>query len=102
MSVAGYELYLLRCADGSLYTGIARDADKRLLEHQGGTRGARYLRGRAPLAIVYRVAAGDRSSASRLEYFVKQLSKADKETLVAGGVTLEELFPQLEVAGSIE
>lgn len=102
MSDSPYELYILRCSDGSLYTGIALDVDKRRLEHENGTRGARYLRGRSPFEIVFRVVAGDRSEASRLEYFVKKLAKADKERLVAGEAALAELLPQLEGGGSIE
>lgn len=97
-----YSLYMLRCADGSLYTGIAIDVAKRFDEHVRGIRGARYLRGRAPFDIVFCAAAGDRSAASRAEYRVKRLSKADKEALVAGDVSLDELFPQLDGGGSIE
>ena len=60
-------LYILRCADGSLYTGIASDVDARLHEHEHGRRGAKYLRGRTPFELVYTQAAGDRSAAQALE-----------------------------------
>ncbi len=95
-----YQLYMLRCRDGSLYTGIAIDVDKRVREHESGTRGARYLRGRGPLELVLRLPAGDRSAASRLENHVKQLSKTDKEALVSGRSSIAELLPQLDGAGS--
>ena len=94
-----YQLYMLRCADGSLYTGIAIDVDKRLAEHLSGKRGARYLRGRAPLEIVFQARAGDRRAALRLEHHVKALKKPHKEMLVRGDVTLADLLPQLDGAG---
>ena len=102
MSTGQYSLYMLRCADGSLYTGIAIDVAKRYDEHVKGARGARYLRGRAPFDIVFCTTAGNRSDALRVEYWVKRLSKTDKEALVAGETSLYELLPQLEGGGSIE
>ena len=102
MSTGRYSLYILRCADGTLYTGIAIDVAKRFGEHINGVRGARYLRGRAPFDIVFRTAVGDRSAALRAEYRVKRLSKTDKEALVAGDTSLHELLPQLDGGGSIE
>ena len=89
--MSDYSLYILRCADNSLYTGIALDVDKRVAEHQDGKRGARYLRGRGPLQLVFSCEAGDRSTASRLEHQVKRLSKADKEALVSGSVNILSL-----------
>jgi putative endonuclease len=86
-----FSIYLVRCADGSLYTGIAVDVAKRLREHRLGTRGAKYLRGKGPLQLVYAAVAGDRSTASRLEYRVKQLDKAAKEDLIAGRLAIESL-----------
>ena len=53
MSRDHYKLYMLRCADGTLYTGIARDLGKRLEEHRCGKRGAKYLRGRVPFDLVF-------------------------------------------------
>jgi putative endonuclease len=83
MSTADWQLYLVRCADGSLYTGIATDVERRFAEHQAG-RGAKYLRGRGPLQLVYRQPAGDRGQALRLELAIKRLSKQEKEALVRG------------------
>lgn len=78
-------LYLLRCADGSLYTGISVNVERRLREHANGDgkgRGARSLRGKAPLSLVYCLELTSRSEALKLEYRVKQLTKLDKEQLV--------------------
>ena len=56
-------LYLVRCGDGTLYTGISTDVDRRLAEHSGG-KGARYLRGRGPLALARKIRVGDKARAS--------------------------------------
>lgn len=84
-----YSIYILRCADGSLYTGIALDVRRRLEEHRSGVRGAKYLRGRLPVELVFEIAAGDRSDALRLEHRVKRMSKRDKEALIAGALVLQ-------------
>ena len=82
-----YSLYILRCADGSLYTGIALDVARRLEEHRNGTRGAKYLRGRTPVELVFERPAGDRAAALRLEHRVKRLSKSEKEALIGGDLS---------------
>ena len=69
----------MRCGDGSLYTGIATDVRRRFEEHMRGVRGAKYLRGRAPLALFFQHPAGDRSQASKIEYYVRKLPRTDKE-----------------------
>lgn len=91
MTKPDFSLYILRCADGSLYTGIAADVQKRLAEHEAGPRGAKYLRGRGPFEIVYSSIVGDRASASQVEYRVKQLSRARKLELIEGRRKLAEL-----------
>ena len=73
-----YSIYLVRCADGTYYTGIATDVARRVDEHAGSARGARYLRGKGPLRIVYQRVIGDRGLASRIEARVKRLPRADK------------------------
>ena len=83
-----YSLYILRCADGSFYTGIARDVDKRVLQHEEGAHGAKYLRGRKPFTLVFRMPAGTRSAAQRLEHRVRRLSRARKRALIDGMLTL--------------
>lgn len=75
-------LYMVQTASGALYTGITTDVARRFLQHQRGT-GARALRGKGPLTLVFQCPAGDRSQASRLEYQVKQRTRADKLLLVS-------------------
>lgn len=85
-------LYMVRCRNGTLYTGITTDVERRLVEHQeGGPRAARYLRGKGPLELVYTMGAGDRAQASALEYRVKSLTRADKQSLIAGVLKLGAL-----------
>lgn len=91
MPAAEFSLYIVRCADGALYTGIAADVDKRLAEHASGVRGAKFLRGRGPLEVVFAEAVGDRASALRLEHRVKRLTRAQKLELVRGERRLAEL-----------
>ncbi|MCK5725923.1 MAG: GIY-YIG nuclease family protein [Thiotrichaceae bacterium] len=74
-------VYILRCADKSLYTGITTDIQRRLKEHNG-VGGARYTRSRQPVILVYQESADCRSSASQREYAIKQLSKKQKEALI--------------------
>lgn len=92
MSSPVYTLYIVRCADDSLYTGIAADVDKRLSEHASSARGSKYLRGRGPLRLEFAEQVGDRAKASALEYRVKQLAKAQKEALISGQDSLDDLF----------
>jgi putative endonuclease len=83
---------MIRCADGSLYTGITTNADRRFSEHQGqGPKSAKYLRGKGPLELVFTAAAGTRSEATRLELRLKKCAKATKEKLVSGETTLMAL-----------
>jgi putative endonuclease len=76
-----WSVYLVRRADGALYTGIALDVARRLQAHRAGS-GAKALRGRGPLRLVLAVRVGDRGAALRIEARWKQLRKADKERLV--------------------
>ena len=92
MANTEYSVYIVRCADDTYYTGIAADVARRLVEHESSPRGAKYLKGRGPLQLVYSQAAGDRSKASRLEYRIKQLNRSDKEALISGRTTLQRLF----------
>ncbi len=92
-----YRLYILRCADGTLYTGITVDLPRRMREHESGNRGARYLRGRTPFELAFDANAGNRSLASRLEFRVKRLPKRDKERLIAGRLSLDSLLDEDQV-----
>lgn len=80
--MTAWSVYLIRTADGALYTGISTDVDRRLAQHSAGS-GAKYLRGRGPLLIVFRRELGDRSLAQRVERRLKSLTKSEKELLVA-------------------
>lgn len=91
MSAGEYSLYIVRCRDGSLYTGIATDVERRLREHESGHRGARYLRGRGPLQLEFTERLGDRATAQQYEHRVKRLQRERKEALIAGRLSLAEL-----------
>jgi putative endonuclease len=80
---AQWHLYLVRCPDGALYTGITTDVERRLAAHRDN-RGAKRLRGRSPLQLVFSQAVGDRTQAMRVERRVKALSKSEKECIVRG------------------
>ena len=87
-------LYIIRCADNTLYTGITIDVEARFATHQSQTsRSAKYLRGREPLTLVFQVPIGSKSKASRAEYYVKRLSKQNKEKLIQGQLNIDELMP---------
>ena len=75
-------LYMLRCGDGTLYTGITTDVEKRLAVHRAG-KGAKYTRGRQPLELVYRENCPNHSAALRRELEVKKLTRQQKEALIA-------------------
>ena len=76
-----WHVYILRCADGTLYTGITTDLDRRLAEHNSGA-GARYTSARRPVELFYTERARDRSDASRREAEIKAMSRADKLRLL--------------------
>jgi putative endonuclease len=82
-----YTIYVLRCADGSLYTGIARDLEARLAAHNRGA-GARYTRGRGPVEVVWKRGRQAPRAARQLEYAIKALPRRDKERLIAGDEAL--------------
>ncbi len=78
-------VYLVRMQHGALYTGISTDPERRLRQHQGEiVGGAKALRGKGPLSLVWCYETANRSLASQLEYRLKQLSKAKKEALING------------------
>ena len=76
-----WSLYLLRCGDGTLYCGIALDAEARLAQHQAG-KGARYTRGRGPLELVYTEPCATKGDALRRERDVKRMTRAAKLALI--------------------
>ncbi|MFA4915153.1 MAG: GIY-YIG nuclease family protein [Syntrophales bacterium] len=90
--MSNWHVYLIRCHDGSLYTGIATNVARRFAEHQEkGCRGSKYLRGRRPLTLVLEKRLGSRSLALRVENKIKKLSKARKENLIKVPESIEDL-----------
>lgn len=77
-----WHIYVVRCADRTLYTGIARDLQARITQHNTG-RGAKYTRSRRPVTLVYQEAAADRSAALRREHEIKRMAPQAKRALVA-------------------
>lgn len=79
MAEDSWHVYLLRCADGTLYTGVARDLARRLRQHNGEIHGgANYTRGRRPVELIWSEVAPDRSQAQVREAAIKRLSRRDK------------------------
>lgn len=77
-----YYLYILKCADKSLYTGITTNLDRRVREHNEGGRGAKYTAGRRPVFCVYRKKFRNRSLASKAEARIKNLPRKEKLELI--------------------
>ncbi len=78
-----WSVYILRCADNSLYTGVTTDVQRRLLQHNGALKnGAKYTRNRQPVTLIYREHSNSRSAACKREYAIKCLSKSQKENLI--------------------
>ena len=78
----GWQTYIIKCNDGSLYTGITIDLEKRLAAHNAG-KGAKYTTSRRPVQLVYREEAANRSEASKRENTIKKLNRNDKLALCA-------------------
>jgi len=77
-----YYLYILECADGTLYTGITTDLARRVEEHNGSEKGAKYTRTRRPVKLCYSEPCEDRSSASKREREVKKMTRVQKLRLI--------------------
>jgi len=84
-----YYVYILRCCDGTYYTGHARDVARRIHEHNSG-KAAKYTAGRLPVELVYSEVHATRSQAARREYEIKQLSRARKQALIDGAAAASE------------
>ncbi len=78
----GWFLYVLKCSDGTLYTGVTTNIRRRLEEHNTSSRGAKYTKTRRPVEIVYWIDFKDRSSAQKAEYKFKQLTREQKEKVI--------------------
>ena len=81
--MSDWYLYLIRCRDDTLYTGISTDVDRRFAQHQSERyAGSKYLKGRGPLSLVFKEKLGSRSLALKMEHRVKKMAKARKEKLI--------------------
>jgi putative endonuclease len=92
-----WQVYILRCGDGSLYTGIARDVAARLAQHEAG-RGARYTRGRGPLVLVHVEPAASHGDALRREAAIRRLGRAGKEALAAASAPKKRAGPSKKMS----
>jgi putative endonuclease len=92
----GWHVYIVRCADRTLYTGVAKDLPARIAAHNDG-RGAKYTRPRLPVKLVYVEAAADRAAAQRREHAIKRLSRAAKRALCARSTTINRRAAQAAV-----
>jgi len=77
-----YYVYILKCSDNTLYTGITTDIARRIDEHNNSDKGAKYTKLRRPVSLVYSEESEDRSSASKREYAIKKLSREKKLELI--------------------
>jgi putative endonuclease len=96
-----WHLYLVRTPAGALYTGVAKDVNRRLVEHEGTKgKGAKYLRSKGPFKLIYQARIGSHTLALKVEAGVKRLSKQKKEELVAAKPKREELLRILAIQSS--
>ncbi|MDQ7059013.1 MAG: GIY-YIG nuclease family protein [Ghiorsea sp.] len=88
MTEATWYLYMIRCKGNQLYTGITTDVTRRFGEHQAG-KGAKFLRGKAPLELVYSQEVGNQSQALKLEFWLKKQPKLSKEKMIQQGLPVD-------------
>jgi putative endonuclease len=92
--LSDWYIYLVRCRDGSLYTGISTDVSRRFAEHQGqGGTGSKYLKGKGPLSLVFEKKVGSQSLALKVEGKIKKLPKAKKERFIEVPGYFEDILP---------
>ena len=89
--MADWYVYIVRCRDGSLYTGIATDVERRIADHLA-SKGAKYLRGRGPLKLVFKMQVGKKGRALKVERKAKRLPRQKKEALIKTGAGIEALL----------
>tara|TARA_R110001606_G_scaffold168365_1_gene312836 strand:+ start:615 stop:881 length:267 start_codon:yes stop_codon:yes gene_type:complete len=77
-----WKVYIVECSDGSFYTGITTDINRRILEHNYSLKAAKYTRSRRPVRLVYEESASNRSEASKREYSIKRLKRKNKSSLI--------------------
>ena len=79
-----WHVYIVRCSDGTLYTGITNDLEKRIEAHNSGKDGARYTRSRRPVKLVYSEKVESKSAAGKLEYQIKRMTRVKKMKMIKG------------------
>lgn len=90
-----WHVYVIKTGFDTLYTGISTNVERRFKEHSGGSkRGARYLKGKGPLELVWQQFIGSKSDALKLEYRIKQLSREQKEKLIKNELDLASLYKE--------
>ena len=77
-----WKVYIVKCSDGTYYTGITTDINRRLLEHNYSFKAAKYTRSRRPVRLVYKESVSNRSEASKREYSIKRLKRKNKSSLI--------------------
>jgi len=82
-----WQVYIVLCRDGTLYTGITTDVTRRVSEHNSSTGGARYTKSRQPVRLVYVEEAGSRAMAARREWRIKRMAAGDKWSLISTDAT---------------
>lgn len=87
-----WSVYLIRTTTGQLYCGVTTDVARRFSEHQGTRKGAKFLRGKGPLTLAWAAAVGEKRTAMRLEYQIKRLTKAQKESIVAQTLAWQDVM----------
>jgi putative endonuclease len=88
-----WHLYIIQCRDGTLYTGITLDVERRFAEHVSqGAKSAKYLKGKGPLTLVFSEVVGEKGLAYQVERKVKRLSKKRKTDLICGKLKVSDLF----------
>lgn len=91
-----WSVYIIRCADRTLYTGVTLDVARRFAEHQaGGAKAARYVRGKRPLTLVFQAEIGPKGEAYRTETAIKQLHRRQKEQLIRGELEIAEVVKKM-------
>ena len=83
-----YQVYLARCKDGTLYTGVSKNVEQRIYQHNNSNKGAKYTRSRRPVFLVWTSSHLTKSAALKLEHKIKKLNKQNKEGLVAGNFNI--------------
>jgi len=101
--MSDWYLYMVRCQDGSLYTGISTAVERRFAQHQGNRdSGSKYLRSRGPLTLVFQKKLGTRSLALKVENKVKKLSKEKKERLIGVPGYVEGIVRRTQTNGQMD